>query len=329
MGLKWDDAKPAEKLLALYTILLGSREGHSLSDLADQLSCSKQTVERLIDQIESSCFGKIHSEKIGRESFYRLKRPAATPRICLDASGLRNLAICHEFSQMLLPANMRKKMERSLLQAYTYQDGENKAPYGIGQQLSKGYIDYAPYEEILEALIQAISEGRVCEIVYRKRRGEADKASAFAPKRLLAYHECIYALGWMVAEEGAVRALFEQPQLLAVQRFVDCKLTDRSSKRLPAPKANAAMGVMSGEQFDVTVRFSSAAATYAAERQWSARQKIVNLPDGGIELTFTARNEAECISWLLSFAETARVIGPDWLVEAIRARIMAMAEVYK
>lgn len=328
MGLKWDDAKPAEKLLALYTTLLVSRQQHSLTELSSLLGCSKQTVERLIDQIESSCFGKISSEKIGKESFYRLKRPTATPRICLDSKGLAHLAICREFSQRLLPASMQKRMERSLMQAFTYQDGDIKTPSGIGAQLNKGYIDYAPFEDIFDQLIHAISDATVCQITYRAKRGAAGKTWAFAPKRLLAYHECIYVLGWPVTEEGPVKALFEQPQLLPLHRFVSCVVTRRSSKKLPAPQQNAALGVMGGEPFEVTVQFSPASATYAAERQWSAQQKIVSLENGAIQLTFTARNEAECIAWVLSFADTARVLSPDWLVAKIRTKLNAMAGLY-
>ncbi|MBD5641224.1 MAG: WYL domain-containing protein [Desulfovibrio sp.] len=328
MGLKWDDAKPAEKLLALYTTLLTSRQGHSLTELARLLGCSKQTVERLIDQIESSCFGKIATEKVGKESFYMLKRPKDIPRVCLDSRGLSHLALCREFSQRLLPAGMQKRMERSLMQAFTYQEGDGKAPSGIGEQLNKGYIDYGPFESIFENLVAAIADAKVCLVTYRARRNGAEKTWAFAPKRLLAYHECIYALGWAVTAEGTVKALFGEPLLLPLHRFVDCQPTGRSSKRLAEPKPASALGVMAGKPFEVTVRFSAASATYAAERQWSERQEVTPLEDGGIRLTFTATSEAECIAWALSFADTARVLGPDWLVEKIRAKIAAMAELY-
>lgn len=329
MGVKWDGAKPAEKLLALYTTLLASREKHSLTELANTLACSKQTVERLIDQLESSCFGKILSEKIGRESYYKLQKPGPTPRICLDSRGLEHLAICREFSQSLFPRNMQKRMERSLMQAFIYQDGEGKAPTGIGERLNKGYIDYEPYEAILEKIITAISTARVCQITYRAKRNGAEKTWAFAPKRLLAYHECIYVLGWLVTAEGAAKPLYENPQLLALQRFVDCAITGRSSKKLPALQPDAALGVMDGKPFEVTVQFSAASATYAAERQWSADQKVVSLPDGGITLAFTAKSRAECIAWILGFADTAKVLAPDWLVSEIRDKLRAMAAMYE
>lgn len=328
MGLKWDSAKPAEKLLALYTILLASKKQHSLTELASLLSCSKQTVERLIDQIESSCFGKILTEKIGREAYYWLQKPGPTPKISLDSKGLANLAICREFSQTLLPQTMQKRMERSLMQAYTYQDTEAKPAIGIGERLNKGYIDYEPYAAILDKLIQAISESRVCSITYRRKRNQAAKTWSFAPKRLLAYHECIYVLGWPVTAEGTVKALYEMPQTLALQRFVNCEITLRSSKRLPAPEAPSSLGIMRGEPFEVTVQFDSAAATYAAERQWSERQQIVSLPDGALRLTFTAQSKTECIAWILGFGNNAKAISPEWLVEEIREKLKAMLALY-
>ena len=67
-------AKPGEKLLALYTLLmLRAPRAISLSELAQALECSKQTVLRLLVQLEASGYGKLDAPIVqGREHCYRI-----------------------------------------------------------------------------------------------------------------------------------------------------------------------------------------------------------------------------------------------------------------
>ena len=55
MGSKWNrDVKPSERLLALYSMLLFSGRTVSLTELARELECSKQTVRRLARMLPRS-----------------------------------------------------------------------------------------------------------------------------------------------------------------------------------------------------------------------------------------------------------------------------------
>ena len=58
MGKKWSESRPAEKMLSLYTLLLTSSQPVRLTELSRLLNCAKQSVTRLIDQLESSHFGR-------------------------------------------------------------------------------------------------------------------------------------------------------------------------------------------------------------------------------------------------------------------------------
>ena len=96
MGKKWSGSRPAEKLLSLYTLLLTSSQPVRLTELSRLLNCAKQSVTRLIDQLESSHFGKIVRHQLGRQVAYSLDRPRHRPCTSLDAEGLRQLALCRE-----------------------------------------------------------------------------------------------------------------------------------------------------------------------------------------------------------------------------------------
>ena len=50
--------------------------------------------------------------------------------------------------------------------------------------------------------------------------------------------------------------------------------------------------------------------------------------DGSVTLPIRAHNEAECLSWVLGFADRAQVLAPDWLRREIKKTVSAMARLY-
>ena len=50
--------------------------------------------------------------------------------------------------------------------------------------------------------------------------------------------------------------------------------------------------------------------------------------DGSVTLPIRAHNEAECLSWVLGFADRAQVLAPDWLRKEIKKTVYAMARLY-
>ena len=82
---------------------------------------------------------------------------------------------------------------------------------------------------------------------------------------------------------------------------------------------------MEEEPFEVSLRFAPEAATYAAERRWSRDQRCEMHDDGSVRLPIRAHNEAECLSWVLGFADRAQALAPDWLRREVKKTVYAMA----
>ena len=333
MPKKWNqDATASEKLLSLYSLLLFSGREATLTELSKELQCSKQAILRLVGQLESSRYGKLIYSKRGREACYSIERPKQLPKISLNAEGLYQLALCRNFILHLLPDAMRKTVDTTLQQACAYVEDDLPAPLGAaGMSYGKGRIDYTPFSAMLQTLVQAIREGRVCSVRYKPRLVEEEKVYDFAPKRLIAFHEVIHLTGWIVTDKGSVEALYDKPANLAVHRLLEVTLTRRSATHLPDPKedSKALFGFMSDAPFTVKVRFSPEAATYVAERQWSDDQQIAIHKDGGITISFESRSYAETLSWVLSFGQRARVISPKWLKDAVADNAVDMVAMYK
>lgn len=331
MPPKWDDATPSEKLLALFAILAFNNRAYSLSELAGPncLNASKASVGRLLRQLERAGIGSLHREKRGRESLYRLERPSGLPSFSLTPDALYQFALCRDFLTHLLPEKMRADMESSLSSAFGQLPGTyHGLPPSIGASISKGRIDYTPFQGIIASLMEAMHRRRVCDIQYASAARREKKRYAFAPVRFLAYHECLYADGWRVTDQGPVEVVYDAPLRLAVQRFKECRLTERVANHLPQVPENPAMGVRQGEAFTIRARFTAEAAPYVAERQWSEDQNVQELEDGSIILTASMSSVSECVSWLLSFADQARLLEPDWLVREVKQTVGRIHQQY-
>ena len=108
--------------------------------------------------------------------------------------------------------------------------------------------------------------------------------------------------------------MYEKPTTLALHRIKACTATRREAcvPDIPEPD-NATFGIMAGDPFTAVVRFAPVAATYVAERQWSAQQTIEFHDDGSLTLHVQGQSVPEFLSWVLSFGKAAEVLSPEWL----------------
>lgn len=315
MGKKWSDAKPAEKLLGLYTILLVATRPHSHTELSEMLCCSKAALTRLLAQLEGSHFGKVQRASRGREAVYQLEKPPRLPTVCLNAEGLAQLALCRELLTNLLPETMHKEMEISLRQTVAFlPQGSQQPTDHIGTSLSKGRIDYKPFQTTLGIVLQAIRENKVCAITYKGAALAEEKSFDFAPKLMIGFRESLLVQGFVVADKGTATPVYEKPTTLALHRIKACTATRREAcvPDIPEPD-NATFGIMEGDPFTAVVQFAPTAATYVAERQWSAQQTIEFHDDGSLTLHVQGQSVPEFLSWVLSFGKAAEVLSPEWL----------------
>lgn len=311
---------PSEKILALYSTLLFNDRAYSLEELATMLRTSKATVLRLINTLERHEGSRLRRGKKGKEAIYWLERREGIPPLSLDAEGLAQLALCRDFLCGLLPKGMLDGAHATLEKAATWLPrGTQALPPGVGTSISKGRIDYTPYEPLLETLLEAIRSAKVCAIAYYSAKKREVTRHEFAPKRLLAYRETLYLVGWYVEGSDPVRRRWDNPQLLPVQRFRECALTEKSSAHLPdVDPDTGALGIQQEEEFEARIWFAPGTATYVAERRWSDDQEVEELEDGSIILRAVMGSYDECVSWVLGFGAGARVLEPDWLVKDVK-----------
>ncbi|MEI6314463.1 MAG: WYL domain-containing protein [Syntrophus sp. (in: bacteria)] len=311
-----------EKLIGLFVKLLFSGDSYSLTELSHILSCSKQTIIRLVDDIDKSYDVEIEQSKIGNRHYYRIKKPARVPMMSVSETEFMVLQMCRDFTAHLLGKQLFMEATNTLVKSHALVSGHKggaSAPFFSSYR--PGTIDYTPHHDTIHTLIEAMKQKKVCKIVYQAIMETKPKTYAIMPLKLFSHKDTIYLHARIPVAKGRKDKEMEFDPLLAVHRIRKVAMTD-AVYEYPQDYDfeqvyNQNFGIIKDEAFTVEVEFTGWAAKYVSERIWSPDQKIKKAGNNKIILEFTASSEPEVISWLLWFGEEARLVKPEHLVDEI------------
>ena len=110
---KHDEASKGNKLLRLFHLLMPDGHRHFQQDLQEYLNCSKQTVLRLIDEIEGVIGDNLTSGLENRKRWYQI-RPLTRSSLGLEFEELRYLSICRDLAAPYLPEQVKQRIDKSI-----------------------------------------------------------------------------------------------------------------------------------------------------------------------------------------------------------------------
>lgn len=326
---------PAMKVLGLYSLLLFTGRKFSLPQLAEMFRCSKQTVLRMVEQVELSRGVQIDTWMEDGRKWYRARTPQRIPNVSLDVESIQHLILCRDMVWHLLPRALREEVNQTIGRTTVLlPDFKDRADAmtSLAESRPKGSIDYTSAQSTIENIIRGMREHRICEVSYQAHTSQSPKTLCVAPLRLIAFKEGLYVrcrLERAFTEKGD----FYDPTL-AVHRIRELTLTDRrfdaetETEVFPESGPPGTFGFMPGESFRVRAAIGPAAAAYVGERTWSADQQIEKKPDGGIVIEFTATSRLEVIAWVLGFGTCAELLAPEDLRAEVAETLRTMAALY-
>lgn len=314
-----------QKVIGLYSLLLFTGRAYSLSQLAALFQCSKQTVLRMVEEIELTHRLQVESWFEERERMYRAATPRQRPNVSLSIDEIQQLLLCRDIVWHWLPAHLRAAIEGTIAKTTVLlpeYDGREAALTSLAGARPKGVVDYSKAQDQVDAVMRALRDRRVCEIAYHSPERPKPRTLSVAPYQLLAYREGLYV-------RCRMEKALEKPEdfydpTLALHRMKEVTVTDRKFHAIPAKPEDASgngFGLSHGEPFRVVVDVIPKAAMYVQERIWSPDQKITNKKDGGLRLEFTANSRVEVLNWILSFGGEATLVEPTDIREDILRRV--------
>lgn len=315
-----------QKVIGLYSLLLFTGRAYSLGQLAAMFQCSKQTVLRMVEDIELTHRLRLETWVEGRERMYRAATPRQRPNVSLSIDEIQQLLLCRDIVWHWLPAHLRENIEDTIAKTAVLlpeYDGREAALTSLAGAQPKGVVDYTKAQDQVDAIMRALRDRRVCEITYHSPDRPKPRTLTVAPYQLLAYREGLYV-------RCRMEKALEKPEdfydpTLALHRMKSVGVTERKFRPItvkPEDTSGSGFGLSRGEPFRVVVDVIPKAAMYVRERIWSPDQRITNKKDGGLRLEFIANSRVEVLNWILSFGGEATLVEP----EDIRKEILRRAE---
>jgi len=323
-------ATAGQKVIGLYSMLLFTGKPYSLIQLAKCFDCSKQTILRMMEEIECAHRIEVESWMEEGQRWYRVKNPSKKPNISLTVEEIQQLLLCRDIVWNWLPDGLRKDIEQTIAKATVLLPEYNSRGNALSQQAfarAKGIVDYSASQPQLDAILKCLREMRICEVHYQSPEKQS-KAMLVAPYQLLAYREGLYVRCRLE------KALKEPDQYydatLAIHRMKAVTPTARKFQAIEAKKEDrlSGFGLFHGTPFRVKVGIEARASMYVRERIWSSDQVITPKDNGGVTLEFTANSGQEVIAWVLSFAGEAVLLEPKELAREIKRHAQHIAKVH-
>ena len=321
---------PGLRLLQLYMLLHSGKRAYSLGRLAQLFYCSRQTILRMIDQLQRVGSGQIQTWLEGGERFYKAVPQPAPQTISLTIESLQQLVLCRDIVRHLLPESVQEEITASLsLTAAFINNSHDKdaALASHAESVGKGTIDYTPYQGYLDDLQLAMTKNRLCRLQYRSRSVQRPKTYLYAPQRIVAFREALYTRGMVYTTEQARGQ--GQARTFAVHRISGLTLLPSRFTPQPCDSEADTFGFHYDPPFTVKATFHGAAALYVSERTWSRGQHLQPHRDGSVTLTFTSTSRREVIAWILGFGPDAELLEPPDLREEIAKALSSTLSVYE
>jgi predicted DNA-binding transcriptional regulator YafY len=292
----------------LLKLMLDGRK-HFQIDLAKEYQCSPQAIGRTAADSESVIGDRLESGIENRRRYYQI--PSNDKRmLALKYEELRYLSICRDLAEHILPEEVAKRVDKTLLNLSiemadpAYADRE-KVQKGQVSFFRKGHIDYSPHQAVIERLLQAIEEKRICIVHYKAAGKNEAREHRVLPGKLVSQNNALYLLGAILTPQNESKKL----TTMAVHRILDVDLTDKTSG-ITLPQFDPALfGLPWHEPRQVRIQFKPGKVVdYVRERMWSTEQTIEDLPDGGIILEMMSQSDEELMAFVRSFGENAQLL---------------------
>jgi len=303
----------------LLKTLQSRRFGVGLDELAEELGCSRRTVQRDISILRAAGFPIEHEARDYGKRVWKVSRDfLRTGELVLSVTEMVSLFLSRQLLAPLVGtafgdgfASTIGKI-KALLPSTALHHFE-----GLDETLLVKTIprhDYSAHDAEIRALNTAIADCRVVVVRYHSAHSDTTHRWHCHPYGLVLYGAGLYCVAYVVERQGV--------RVMKVERLVKAEPTDERFER-PADFSlreylSGSFGVYSpGRPVLVAVRFTGWAAQNIREVQWHPSQRIVEDGPGGTVAEFTLRETTEFKRWVLGFGRHAAVLRPATLAREV------------
>lgn len=311
----------------LGTLLEGGRV--SVQDLATRYGTRRETIYRDIRALEDAGY------PITGDDRGHLSHPALLPEARRRSPQLRLtdaeiVALLWSGKQAKSKSPFREALDAANVKLRAMA-ASTQGSLATGVEAALGDVDPtvadvtdAPRQEFVLKLVEAIVTHKTCEVEYQSPARNAAKTYSYHPYRLVPVAGSLYCIGKVPPHEGVTT--------LAVNRIRELSLLDVAFEVDPTfdieRYRRECFGIVWEKPMDIIIRFNASQAPYIRERVWHPTQRIRELPDGRLDLSFRAGGTFEIVRWILGWGDAAEVVGPEALRKQVADVLRRAATAY-
>lgn len=309
--------------------LVEARHGMTIEELVEETGVTRRTIHRDLNAIHEAGYPLVADREGTRKVYRFLTRFKDIPPINFTLQELATLYFLRSQSEMLIGTPFGDELEaifrkiRSVLPPRYAAHLERIS--GVALPLIQGRHDYGELGDVLATVRDALIRQNRISLRYRATGRKRGDSYLVDPYTLIFYKGGLYLVGY--AHNRKALRTFAVDRILGVT--VESERFEMPEEYRPAERLNDAFGIVSEEPMAVRVRFSPRVAHAVRGRLWHPSQKMEELPDGTVELSFSAGGKMEIIAWILSYGEHAEVLAPHELRAAVIASVEEMERVYQ
>ncbi|WP_163296193.1 YafY family protein [Desulfovibrio sp. JC022] len=298
------------KLLTLFFKLYREGKKHFKQDLANEFDCRPSTIQRLADEIEFFTGSHFETGIENRKKYYRISTQPYRSPYGLELEQIRALTLCRQLAASTLPDHVLEGIDDTIKTISLHLSEQDFPNRSAGQCLPisfspKGYIDYSSHNEIIDKLIRAAQEKRVCHVDYKKGRKSDIQQFFYAPGRITSQSNALYAIGHKTTTGTPEKG---DPRNLVIHRIQSLTLTDIVFDFEAADQGTDYFGLKFHEPKTFRIHFSQAVSDFVMERIWSSEQRFEEQDDGSVILEIKTVSEPELMSWVRGFGKEANIL---------------------
>jgi predicted DNA-binding transcriptional regulator YafY len=313
----------------LIQILIASKRGKSVSDLADGLNCIPRTVYRDLEALQFAGFPIYNQKKAGKNLWHLLDTPRDQIPLPLTLTELMALYFSRDMLKILKDtvfynslASLFQKIKTTLPLNYQKNLDRIEKTLIVGP---RPYKPFSQYKEIIDGVNRAIDRQHHIEILYFTMSRNEQTWREVAPYKVWFFDGTFYLIGFC--------CLRREIRIFALDRITQLRQTDLPYE-MPADfnieeYMRTSFGVFHGKPIAVRVKFSAAVAGYIQEKVWHGSQKIEQHADGAITFEVQVAGTQEIKFWIMRWGAQAVVLSPESLKDEILAEARQIIGTYQ
>lgn len=294
--------------------------------LGRDLEVSSKTIRRDIDFMRDR-WGLPLEYDAQRFGYYYTRKVGDFPMLQIGDAELLALFLAGEAMKQYQGTPFEKPLNSVFERLATTLDGDNRISIeNLAQTLSIRNTGVSKTDlRVFEIVSRAVRESRRLQFSYHKLNTRKPERRQVEPLHLA----CVNHQWYLFAHDLKRRdsRTFVLPRIQGKPR-IGARFERPSDFSLPKYLADS-FGVFSGQgNHRVRIAFSPFAARLIKEREWHPSQKIIELPNGGVELQLRLGSFEEVERWILGWGSEAEVIGPTVLKRRVAEAVGRMQKTY-